>query len=133
MTLYLDSSALVKRYIAEDGSNEMRSAMEAVAKWSSCRHCFVETARAVGLRAGDLAVGRVRGDWSHCHVIELDHELAEDAARLALLSGLRTLDAMHLAAALTLSVESVIFATWDVRLHRAAREQGLRTLPAALG
>lgn len=132
MTLYLDSSALVKRYIAEDGSIEMRAAMEEVARWSSCRHGFVETARAVGLKAGGLGVMRVRDDWPHCHVVELNHKLAEQAAQLALSRGLRTLDALHLAAALTLPTESVIFATWDVRLHRAARTEGLRTFPTAL-
>jgi len=45
---------------------------------------------------------------------------------------LRALDALHLASALSLDAEDVIFATWDARLHRAAREHGLRTLPAAL-
>jgi predicted nucleic acid-binding protein len=42
------------------------------------------------------------------------------------------LDALHLAAALSLPGEGLTFATWDTRLHRAAREQGLRTLPATL-
>jgi predicted nucleic acid-binding protein len=45
---------------------------------------------------------------------------------------LRTLDAIHLAAALSVPGESPLFATWDTRLHRAAREHGLRTLPVAL-
>ncbi len=133
MTLYLDSSALVKRYVVEDGSDEVREAMATAAgKWSSCRHGFVEAVRAVGLKAGELGARRVRNDWLACNVIELDHRLAESAAQLAVSTGLRTLDAMHLAAALTLPAESVIFATWDRRLHRIAREHGLRTLPAAL-
>jgi predicted nucleic acid-binding protein len=45
---------------------------------------------------------------------------------------LRSLDALHLAAALTLATSELTFATWDARLHRAAREHGLRTLPAKL-
>jgi predicted nucleic acid-binding protein len=132
LTLYVDSSALVKRYVAEDGSEEVRMAMEEAAKWTCCRHGYIETVRAVGLRAGDLGAKRVRDDWLACNVIELDQVLAEDAARLALASGLRTLDALHLAAALTLPAESVTFATWDVDLHRAARKRGLTTLPATL-
>jgi predicted nucleic acid-binding protein len=133
LTLYLDSSALVKRYVAENGSDEVREAMAVAARWSSCRHGFVEAVRAVGLRAGELGAKRVRAEWSACSVIELDQGLAEHAARLAIETGLRTLDALHLAAALTLPAESVIFATWDLRLHRAARERGLPALPAQFG
>jgi predicted nucleic acid-binding protein len=41
-------------------------------------------------------------------------------------------DALHLAPALLLPAENLTAATWDVRLHRAARDQGLATLPTAL-
>jgi hypothetical protein len=46
--------------------------------------------------------------------------------------GLRTLDSLHLASALALPRASLTFATWDARLHRAARAHGLATLPATL-
>jgi predicted nucleic acid-binding protein len=127
--LYLDSSALVKRYISEEGSDVVREAMARAGRWSSCRHGYVEAARAVALKAGELGARRVRHDWPACSVVELDQALAERAARLAVGAGLRTLDALHLAAGLSLPTESVVFATWDRRLHRAAREHGLRTLP----
>jgi predicted nucleic acid-binding protein len=106
--------------------------MSGVREWSMCRIGFVETARAVarGGRRSDLA--EVERDWIHFDVIELDDALAGYAARLSIATGLRTLDALHLAAALSLSGDDVTFATWDARLHRAAREHGLRTLPAAL-
>jgi predicted nucleic acid-binding protein len=133
LTLYLDSSALVKRYIREDGSDEVREAMAAAPRWSSCRHGFVEAVRAVGLKAGEPGAKRVRNEWRTCSVIELDQDLAERAARLAIETGLRTLDALHLAAALSMSVPELIFATWDSRLHGAARDHRLRTLPATLG
>lgn len=45
---------------------------------------------------------------------------------------LRSLDAFHLAAALVLSATDLTLATWDRRLHAAARERGLRVLPDAL-
>jgi predicted nucleic acid-binding protein len=93
---------------------------------------YLEVVRAVGLKAGELGARRVRGEWPACSVIELDQSLAERVARLAVATGLRTLDALHLAAALTLPTESVIFATWDLRLHRVARERGMRTLPTTL-
>lgn len=132
MTLYLDSSALVKRYVAEEGSRAVIAAMEQTARWVSCRLCFVETVRAVGIKVGSEGTSRVKADWSALEVIEVDASLAERAADLALSHRLRSLDALHLAAALTVPDRGVIFATWDARLHRAARTHGLRTLPAAL-
>jgi uncharacterized protein len=132
LTLYLDSSALVKRYVIEAGSDDLVKAMDEADAWSSCRLAFVETVRAVGRRAGARGTRKVKGDWWNVDVVEVDRRLSEHAAELALSAELRTLDAMHLAAALSLSAESPVFATWDTRLHRAAREHGLRTLPAAL-
>jgi predicted nucleic acid-binding protein len=58
--------------------------------------------------------------------------LTEHAAQLALSTELRSLDALHLAAALVLPSDDLTVATWDVRLHRAACDQGLKTFPAAL-
>jgi uncharacterized protein len=132
LTLYLDSSALVKRYVAEAGSDDVVKAMDEADVWSSCRLAFVETIRAVGLRAGARGTRKVKGDWWNVDVVEIDRRLSERAAELALSAELRTLDALHLAAALSLSAEGPVFATWDTRLHRAAREHGLRTLPTAL-
>jgi uncharacterized protein len=133
LTLYLDSSALVKRYVAEDGSDEVLVAMNEAETWSSCRLGFVEAVRAVGLKAGDKAARKVKEDWLIFEVLEVDQALVERAAELALLHRLRSLDAVHLAAALEWPDDDPVFATWDARLHRAAREHGLETLPASLG
>jgi predicted nucleic acid-binding protein len=127
--LYLDASALVKRYVAEDGSDRVREAMAADGDWFACRVGFVEAVRAVGLAAGRRAADVVRREWPAFGVIEVDAALAEKAAELALSHDLRSLDALHLAAALLLPRESITVATWDVRLQRAARERGLATLP----
>ncbi len=129
--LYLDASALVKRYVEEDGSELLLGAMDAAEGWSICRIGYVETVRAVVLAGGRTALAAVEGDWPSFDVIEVDAALAENAARLALSSELRSLDALHLAAALLLPVRELTLATWDLRLHRAAGEQGLQTLPAA--
>ena len=132
MTLYLDSSALIKRYVREIGSDSIIEAMDRASAYKMCRVGFVETVRAVAL-GGEADVEKMESDWTRVDVIEVDRTLAEDAGRLAVHHRLRTLDALHLAAALTLADEDPIFATWDARLHRAAREHGLRTLPTVLG
>ncbi len=132
MNLYLDASALVKRYVGEDGSDIVREAMHDADGWFICRIGFVETIRAVGLSAGTAATRVVRQEWSSFGIVEVNERLAEHAASLALQRGLRSLDALHLAAALVLPRPSVTVATWDQRLHAAAAAEGLDVLPAAL-
>jgi hypothetical protein len=131
--LYLDASALVKRYVEEVGSELVLSRMEEAHAWSMCRIGYVETVRAVALAGGRKAVKRVEADWLSIDVIEVDRALAEHAAELALSTELRSLDALHLAAALVLPSGGLTVATWDTRLHRAAHDRGLQTFPAELG
>jgi predicted nucleic acid-binding protein len=132
--LYLDSSALVKRYLREDGSDAIVAAMDAEGVWCSCRIAFLETARAVGRAAGVSAVREVEADWREFDVVEVSRTLTERAVGLAIDSSLRSLDSLHLAAALSLPPKGELtFATWDRDLHQAAREHGFRTLPAILG
>lgn len=97
-----------------------------------CRVGFVETVRAVGLSAGQAATTTVREEWPAFGVIEVDQRLADDAAKLAIDRELRSMDALHLAAALMLPREDLLLATWDRRLHTAAKAEGLTLTPEKL-
>lgn len=100
--------------------------------WFICRIGFVETMRAVTIAGGTTAAKAVRREWPAFGVIEVDKALAEHAASLAIEHDLRTLDALHLAAALVLPSTDLTFVTWDRRQHAAAGATGYRLLPAAL-
>lgn len=100
--------------------------------WYICRIGFVETVRAVTLSAGTRAADAFRREWPAFGVIELDESLAEHAAELTILHGLRSLDAIHLAAGLVLPSEDLVFAAWDQSLHSAADAEGLQVLPRLL-
>jgi uncharacterized protein len=106
--------------------------MEEAEGWFICRAGFVETVRAVGLAAGARAIRAVKDEWPAFAVVEVDQALVEHAAELALNRELRSLDSLHLAAALVLPGEDLLFATWDHRLHSAAAREGLKLLPAEL-
>jgi predicted nucleic acid-binding protein len=84
----------------------------------------------------DSAEGRlitaVREEWPAFGVIEVDQDLAELASALAQSRDLRSLDALHLAAALVLPRSDLTMATWDQRLRAAPRAEGLALLPAEL-
>lgn len=101
--------------------------------WYMCRAGFVETLRAVGLAAGGEAPKVVVEEWPTFGIVEIDQPLVEHAAALALDHDLRSLDSIHLAAALLLPAEKLVFATWDRRLHSAACDEGLALLPEHLG
>jgi uncharacterized protein len=97
--------------------------------WFICRIGYVETVRAIGTVAGRRAVRTLDVEWPSFGVIEVDERLTLEAAELALGRDLRSLDALHLAAALLLPRQDLTLATWDRRLHAAAEAEGLRVLP----
>lgn len=98
--------------------------------WAACRVAFVETARAVQLTG--VPVAALRADWQTFTVVEVDQGLCETAVDLAREHDLRTLDALHLAAALAVAGPGLRLATWDHRLWNAARHRGLAVLPSDL-
>jgi predicted nucleic acid-binding protein len=59
------------------------------------------------------------------HVVELDETTCEIAADLAELTGARTLDALHLAAANRAGKGALTLLTFDIRQAQAARAVGL--------
>ncbi len=69
---------------------------------------FIETRPRRWLVAGHHATGAVREEWPSFGVLEVDQQLAERAAGLALAHDLGSLDALHLAAALLLSEVLVV-------------------------
>jgi predicted nucleic acid-binding protein len=118
--------------VAEPGSDLVREAMTRAETWFMCRVGFVETVRAVGLAGGSTAVKSVTEEWHALAVVEVDQRLVEDAARLAVGHDLRSLDALHLAAALVLPRENLVFASWDRRQYAAAAAEGLALMPDPL-
>lgn len=116
----------------EPGSDVVRAEMNRAELWFSCRIAFVETYRAIAAAAGAAIARGFSSEWPGFEVLEVDQELAERAAGLSMARDLRTLDALHLAAALLLPRDDLVIATWDRRLHSAARAENLALLPADL-
>lgn len=134
MTLYLDSSALLKRYIDEPDSQQYNSFLGSDESWMTCRITWVEVWRNLGRRltGADAPAARdaFRVDWAHLAIIEIDSVLAQDAGRLADLTGVRSLDAIHLAAVQRTGPSGVTLVTADLRQAQAARTLGWTVLDA---
>ena len=140
--VYFDSSALVKLVVDEDGSDI------ADQLWNGCDAAFtsrlaypeVSAALAAALRnrsltkEGSLQAMVLWEDfWSALRPVELTDELARTAGESAGQHNLRGADAVHLASALALRTDDVVFAVWDRRLSEGAVAAGLAVAPACVG
>jgi predicted nucleic acid-binding protein len=110
----------------------VRDAMGRAEAWFICRVGYVETIRAATFVGGRRTANAFEQEWPSFSVVEVDQRLVEDAAELAVKYELRTPDALHLAAATLLAAYDLVLATWDQRLHSAARASGLELLPPKL-
>ncbi len=143
---FLNSSALVKRYIPETGSAWVRQLAPpqtgnelfiARITWVEVKSAIARRQREGSLTSTDrtLIVQRFRSDVNNQYqVIELDSTLAETAGQLVSQYPLRAYDAVQLASVLLLQPAfamtpstQLIFLTDDNRLSTIAIAQGLLT------
>ena len=144
MNLYLDASALVKRYIREPGSAEVNDGVSEAAYVATVSLSRVEVAAALakGVRTGAVeretageALRAVRTEWSDFAKVEVSEALIGRADTLAWDYRLRGYDAVQLAAALLWQEslgESVTFGAFDLQLWNAALKQELILFPKKL-
>ncbi|HLF62071.1 MAG TPA: type II toxin-antitoxin system VapC family toxin [Acidimicrobiia bacterium] len=134
MSLYVDTSALLKRYVAEHDSETFQSHLIDDPIWISGRHTEVETRRNLArlLEGRDLnrAQQSFREDWARTNIVELDAVLCGMAADLAEVTQARTLDALHLAAAQRVGGGALPLLTADLRQAQIARGLGWTVLGA---
>ncbi|CAN5282306.1 hypothetical protein BH20ACT16_BH20ACT16_13830 [soil metagenome] len=134
MSLYVDSSALLKRYVDEPDSGQADALLASDPSLLTARHTIVEVrrnlARLLDERDATAAKAAFNADIAGFAIVELDAVTCEIAADVAELTGARTLDALHLAAVRRVGGAAVAFVTFDVRQAQAARTLGLTVLPA---
>ncbi len=143
MILYLDTSSLVKLYLEEAHSDQVHTWAETAEVLATSRVAYPEALSALArrFREGDLDEETFRAarlaldeQWQSFSVVDLDERAA---GNLAVEHGLRGFDAIHLAAALQVKMVSdappTSFTSFDVKLNRAAREEGLSVLDPEKG
>jgi predicted nucleic acid-binding protein len=130
---YIDTSALVKLLVNDEaGTPTVEQLWVASTAVVCCEIGYVEARAALGSarRARRLttaglgaARGALDGLWAQLDVVPVTTLLIRQAAELAEAEGLRGYDAIHLAAALLLPVDT--FTSSDRRLCESAARHGL--------
>jgi uncharacterized protein len=138
LILFCDTSALVKLYVQEDGTDTVTARADASETLAVCRIAWVEAMSALARRAREqptdaTAIARARhrfaADWPLYLTLEVTQELVVLAGDYAEAFALRAYDSVQLAAAQTLHLEmpgEVEFACFDSRLSKAARVLGIQ-------
>jgi uncharacterized protein len=128
MTTYVDSSALLKRYVEEIDSEVAEEYLNAdpvlVTSWVTVVEVRRNLARLP--RVLDLigAQAQFSTDIDAIALISCDEPVANNAGEIGETLGVRSLDAIHLASAQRLRIESLTFLTFDLRQAQAARSLG---------
>lgn len=120
---YLDTSAFIKLVRSEPESRALRAQMTTGDVLVSSVLLLVEGRRAAA-RYGPVALARARAALSTVTLLPIDDATLEAAAELEP-SELRSLDALHLAAAVSLAGDLGRVYCYDIRLATAARALGL--------
>lgn len=130
MAYYLDTSALTKLVVAESETKALRAWLRKADRIPVASDLArTELLRAVRRAAPDRLV-EARAVLDTLTLTELTPSILDEAGRLDPAS-LRSLDAIHLAAALDLGDDLDGLVTYDERLAEAARQNGIAvTAPA---
>jgi uncharacterized protein len=120
--VYLDSSAFVKLVLAEPETPALLAALEGVERLVASEILEIEVLRATRRGGGNTAAAR--NQLAAVRLLPLSSEMRKRASELGPPS-VRSLDAIHLAAALSLSDRLDGLYTYDERMSLAAREAGL--------
>lgn len=138
MSLYLDTSALIKLYVSETGSSDVARWVARAARVATSRVAYPEARAGLARRAREGAltpahhrrcVRDLDRDFESLVVVELDAALAQLAGELAARRALGGFDAIHLASAMTLRAAAPEFTelgVFDAKLEAAARAEGFR-------
>jgi predicted nucleic acid-binding protein len=140
VTLYLDTSSLVKLYVTEPGSDAVRKLVDAATVVATSSVAYTETRAALARRRRERALRPAafasakktfEAEWPNYFTVEVTSALCRQAGEFAERYRLRAYDSVHLAAfgevAHAAGVRDTRFSSFDTALNRAARSLG-RTL-----
>jgi len=143
--IYIDSSALVKRYLKENGSERVQKTLSGKNLLAVSKLAYPEVLSAFMRkhRAGELGEGPLKKvidwfllDWDKLIIVDMNDGLLPILRTLLHNYPLKGADAVHLASALWLSQslkENLVFMASDQTLLKAALSEQLLVLDPTAG
>lgn len=136
---YFDTSALIKRYFPEKGSEvadrlfkHSRTRVTASLTYAEVYSAFNRLCREGNISPSKLALlsGTFEEDWAHCLVIDFDPEVRKKIPDYLGRFPLRGSDGVHLVSALSAGEKGldVCFVTSDGKLFNAVEGCGLKAI-----
>ena len=141
MIAYLDTSALVKLFLDEDGYEVVRELWvgDTPVSTTGIGQTELACALAAAVRDRRFAPQRLTGDVidgtflrERVEIVATDADLLASASRLGVSHRLRAFDAIHVASALVLRDADPVVVSWDDDQRIAARAEGLPVYPPAI-
>jgi predicted nucleic acid-binding protein len=141
MILYLDTSALVKRYFRESYSDDVIFRWKSAAQIVTSFVAYAETMASMYRKKREAALANTlirkivdsfQKDWESFIRVEVNNELNGYIDRVVKAYPLRGFDAIHLASAMVIHEkfpENFVFACFDEEIVRAAQSEGFETFP----
>jgi len=130
-SLYLDSSALLKRYLEEEFSQQCE---EIIVKYQDkyisqigVTETLINLRKRLSAAEFALATKLFEADIAIFNIIEFDEATSYLAVEISKGSNLATLDAIHLASAASLGSKTIDFLTYDKVQRKAAKSLGFKT------
>jgi predicted nucleic acid-binding protein len=143
--IYFDTSALVKRFVEEPGSDVVRRFVLGEAPVATAKITYAEVYSGftrkwkeghLSSSDYDMVCRDFEADWDSYVRVELSDEILLTSRDVIRRHGLRGFDAIHLASAIHLMTaleERIDFAAADRRLLEAAEAEGLRSIDVEVG
>lgn len=141
MIAHFDTSAVAKAILRESDSDIVDTVWDEADELVASRLLLVEMGSVIARVTRTHELGRparqqITGAWESRRrdiaTIEVMASVIDRAVDLVHRHPLSGADAVHLATALSVDLDELVFVTWDARLHQAARAEGLAVAPGDL-
>lgn len=141
--IYLDTSALIKKYALESGTDEVRAMLKNEDTIITSKLTYAEVCATFARKLREGAMGKAvygrawesfLNDWEVFTLVEIREEIFPGIHKLSQTHPLRGADAIHLSSALWIGEEigqPLVFVTSDVLLLKAAKKEGLEVINPA--
>src|SRR4030042_79274 len=137
MNIFCDTSALIKKYIAETGSDKFEkilrkaetllvSAITEIETISTFKRLLME--KAIDEHEYNVVCGDFEMDYQYFTVISFDGEIAKNAIRAIETYQLKTLDSIQLGTAIYIKNDIDYFVVCDQKLIKAASKERIKTI-----